>query len=159
MNFKNLSKKTLLNSAALLSTAILFSACATKTAENQYGNGASDTGGIGLGTLERVHFDYDSSVLSANAAKVLNKHGKQLKANKKTKVLIEGHTDNRGTDEYNIALGERRAKVALDHLVATGVDRTQLEMKSWGEEKALDMGTSNEAFKLNRRDEFVIIDK
>jgi peptidoglycan-associated lipoprotein len=146
----------------VVSSAALLSACSMRTASNDYdrfGNGETADGGIGLGTLQRVHFEYDSSVLSADASKVLKKHSKQLKANRKTKVLIEGHTDERGTSEYNIALGERRAKAALDHLVATGVERDQLEMKSWGEEKPLTTDSNKEALKINRRDEFVIIDK
>lgn len=124
-----------------------------------YGSGASATGGIGLGTLERVHFPFDSSNLDERARETLQNNARIIMKNPNMRVLVEGHTDERGSNEYNIALGERRSKAAIDYLVNLGVQRSRLEMKSWGEERPLDPSKTREAYDLNRRAEFVILSK
>jgi peptidoglycan-associated lipoprotein len=136
----------------------------TRGSENNvtYGSsadGSSDNGGIGLGTLARVHFDYDSSNLSTDARETLEKNAKAVKENRKMRVLVEGHCDERGSNEYNIALGERRSRAVIDYLVNLGVQRSRLEMKSWGEERPLNAQSSESAWKMNRRAEFVILAK
>ena len=75
------------------------------------------------------------------------------------RVLVEGHCDERGTNEYNVALGERRGRAALNYLVSLGVARNRLEMKSWGEERPMDRGHDESAYAQNRRAEFVILEK
>lgn len=122
-------------------------------------DGASDKGGIGLGTLARVHFEFDSANLSDSARKTLESNAKTISGNKRMRVLVEGHCDERGSNEYNIALGERRARSVIDYLVNLGVQRSRLEMKSWGEERPLNPNSSESAWKLNRRAEFVILAK
>ncbi len=124
-----------------------------------YGTGESSSGGIGLGTLQRVYFDFDRANVSGEAASVLKKNADVMKGNGKMRVLVEGHCDERGTNEYNIALGERRAKATVDYLVSLGIARSRLEMKSWGEERPLDTGSSESAMSSNRRAEFVVLAK
>ncbi len=122
-------------------------------------DGSSENGGIGLGTLARVHFEFDSSALSSDARATLEKNAKTIKSGRKMRVLVEGHCDERGSNEYNIALGERRARAVIDYLVNLGVQRSRLEMKSWGEERPLNSQSSESAWKANRRAEFVILAK
>lgn len=124
-----------------------------------YGTGASATGGIGLGTLERVYFPFDSSNLDDKSRETLQNNARIIMKNPNMRILVEGHTDERGSNEYNIALGERRSKATIDYLVNLGVQRTRLEMKSWGEERPLDPSKSSDAYALNRRAEFVILAK
>lgn len=122
------------------------------------GNGANGTG-IGLGTLQRVYFEYDRAEIAGEAAKTLKKNASEIKKNANMRVLIEGHCDERGTNEYNIALGERRAKATMDYLVSLGIGRDRLETKSWGEEKPLDGGHAEDSWKKNRRAEFIVLAK
>lgn len=130
------------------------------TEDEPYGPGSTATGGVGLGTLQRVHFKFDRASLSEQARDRLNNNAEVILDNSNMQVLIEGHTDERGTNEYNIALGERRAKAALDYLVDLGVPRTRLEMKSWGEERLLNNNAESDAeHRKNRRAEFVILEK
>ena len=122
-------------------------------------DGSSDKGGIGLGTLARVHFEFDSSSLSEDARNTLEANAKTIKGGKKMRVLVEGHCDERGSNEYNIALGERRSRAVIDYLVNLGVQRSRLEMKSWGEERPLVKGQDESAYGENRRAEFVVLEK
>jgi len=131
----------------------------TESDYTRTGTGASATGGIGLGTLERVHFPFDSSNLSQESRTRLQNNARTILANSRMRVLVEGHCDERGSNEYNIALGERRARAAIDYLVDLGVPRNRLEAKSWGEEKPLDRRSTEEAWRLNRRAEFVVLQK
>ena len=132
--------------------------CSTKKSSSvdQYD---TKTGGIGLGTLERVQFGFDQHLIDERAASILESNARVINSNPKMKVLIEGHCDERGTNEYNVALGERRARSTLDYLVSLGVARNRLEMKSWGEERPLDVARRERAYSLNRRGEFVILAK
>jgi len=98
-----------------------------------------------------VYFDFDMSTISSQYASVLDAHAKFLNANSNVKVLVEGHTDERGTPEYNIALGERRAKAVVTYLENMGVSASQLTMVSYGEEKPMIKDRSENAFAKNRR--------
>ena len=140
----------------VLATAI--SGCSTrkKSSGDQYD---PKTGGIGLGTLQRVHFGFDNSLIDDKASSILQSNARVINNNPKMRVLVEGHCDDRGTNEYNVALGERRGKAALAHLVSLGVARNRLEVKSWGEERPLDVARRDRAYSLNRRGEFVILAK
>jgi len=113
----------------------------------------SDSGKIN--GLQTVHFDYDSSNLSTSSRKQLAENGEWIKSNAGVTVQIEGHCDSRGSVEYNLALGERRAKSVKNYLVGLGVDSKRLTIISYGEEKPLDTSDSEAAFSKNRRANFV----
>jgi len=98
-----------------------------------------------------VYFDFDVSNVSDHYADVLDAHAKFLTANTDVKVLIEGHADERGTPEYNIALSERRAKAVVTYLENMGVATQQLSVVSYGEEKPMVKDRSEDAFAKNRR--------
>ena len=98
-----------------------------------------------------VYFDFDVSNVSEEFSAILDAHAKFLNANTNIKVLIEGHADERGTPEYNIALGERRAKAVETYLENMGVSADQLSVVSYGEEKPMVKDRSEDAFSKNRR--------
>ncbi len=107
-------------------------------------------------TAEDIHFDFDSSALRPDAQGILQQKANLLMKNPEVKVTIEGHCDDRGTEAYNMALGERRAESAKAFLVNLGVSAGRLSTISYGEEKPLDLGTTEEAYAKNRRAHFVI---
>ncbi|MFT6195529.1 MAG: peptidoglycan-associated lipoprotein [Cognaticolwellia sp.] len=98
-----------------------------------------------------VYFDFDRSTVSGDFVAILEAHAKFLNENSTVNVLIEGHADERGTPEYNIALGERRAKAIETFLENMGVSATQLSTVSYGEEKPMVKDRSEGAFAKNRR--------
>jgi peptidoglycan-associated lipoprotein len=104
-----------------------------------------------LESQQTVFFDFDRSTIKSEFFPVLRKHAEFLVKNQNQSVVIEGHTDNRGTPEYNIALGERRAKAVETFLRNEGVRGSQISVVSYGEEKPAVMGTSEYAFAQNRR--------
>ncbi|HEY5976095.1 MAG TPA: peptidoglycan-associated lipoprotein Pal [Geobacteraceae bacterium] len=109
-------------------------------------------------SLERIYFDFDSFALSQQARDTLYANAEQLlKKTTGAKVRVEGHCDERGSDEYNLALGEKRAKAALNYLVTLGVPTERLAFVSFGKEKPLDPGHDEAAWGKNRRAEFVIV--
>lgn len=98
-----------------------------------------------------IYFDFDVSNVNEQYSAVLDAHAAFLTANADVKVLVEGHADERGTPEYNIALGERRAKSVVTYLENMGVDASQLTVVSYGEEKPMVKDRSENAFTKNRR--------
>ena len=98
-----------------------------------------------------VYFDFDKSTVSHQFAAVLDAHAKFLNENTNVAVLVEGHADERGTPEYNIALGERRAKAVVTYLENMGVSSSQLTTVSYGEEKPMVKDRTEAAFAKNRR--------
>lgn len=106
---------------------------------------------------QSTYFDYNESSLNGEGKDLLKKVGDLLKQYSEVSVKIEGNCDERGSDEYNLALGERRAKAARDYLVNLGVQPERLSVISYGEEKPVDPGHDEAAWAKNRRDEFVII--
>jgi len=106
---------------------------------------------------KRIHFDFDSFALKPEAKDILKEKAKVLLAHPKIKIVIEGHCDERGTEEYNLALGEKRAKAAYEFLILLGVDANRMQIVSYGEERPLDPRHCEEAWAKNRRDEFKII--
>ena len=106
--------------------------------------------------LVNVYFDFDDFSLSEKAKKTLVEDAAWLMNNPQESVVIEGHCDERGTEEYNIALGERRASSAKRYLINLGVKSNQLSTISYGEEKPSDPAHDEDAWAKNRRDEFVI---
>lgn len=105
---------------------------------------------------EDIYFAFDSAALSQEAQAVLRKKADFLKAHPKVRVTIEGHCDERGTNEYNLALGEARAKAAKAFLVDLGIAAERLATISYGEERPIARGSTEEAWAKNRRAHFVI---
>ncbi len=107
--------------------------------------------------LGKIYFDFDSYVLSQTARDTLAGNADYLlKKNRSVKILIEGNCDERGSDEYNLTLGEKRAKAALNYLVSLGVPVSRLSFISYGKEKPVDPGHDEAAWAKNRRDDFVV---
>ena len=100
---------------------------------------------------DTVLFSYDSSTLSADAMATLDAQAALLNAKPSFRVKIEGHADERGTREYNLALGERRASASRDYLVAKGVDGSRIRIVSYGKERPSVVGSNEEAWAMNRR--------
>jgi len=105
---------------------------------------------------EDVYFDFDSYVLSDPAKRVLDTKVEFLKRYPKVKVTVEGHCDERGTNEYNLALGERRANSAYQYLVNSGVNAQRLGSVSYGEERPIAPGHDEASWAKNRRAHFVL---
>lgn len=105
---------------------------------------------------ELIHFEYDKSRLLPEAKAILKNKAKWLLANAGANVVIEGHCDDRGTNEYNMALGDRRAQSAKNYLVDLGVPSRRLTTISYGEERPLAFGQNESAWAKNRRAQFVI---
>jgi peptidoglycan-associated lipoprotein len=106
--------------------------------------------------LRDIFFDYDKSNVRDDQKAALNENVAWLKANPAVKITIEGHADERGTNEYNLGLGERRAKATRDYLVAAGIDAARTATISYGEERPFVLGHDESAWKWNRRAHFVI---
>ena len=105
---------------------------------------------------EDIYFEFDSVHLTPEAQAILIKKGKWLRENPAATVIIEGHCDNRGTNEYNLALGEGRAQSAKIFLMDLGIEISRLEIISYGEERPLDSMQTESAWAKNRRAHFVI---
>jgi peptidoglycan-associated lipoprotein len=106
--------------------------------------------------LRPVFFDYDAATLSSEAQATLDANGRLLLDNASVSVQIEGHCDERGTVEYNLALGDRRAQAARDYLVRFGVPASRLSTVSYGEERPFATGNDESAWAQNRRAHFVV---
>jgi len=102
-----------------------------------------------------IYFQYDQFNLTPEGKETLNKLGEWMMKNASTQVLIEGHTDERGTAEYNLALGERRAHSAKKYLAQLGVNAERISTISYGEERPLDPGHTEAAWSKNRRCHFL----
>ena len=100
---------------------------------------------------DTVLFGYDSSALSSQALETLDAQAALLNAKPSFRVKIEGHADERGTREYNLALGERRASATRDYLVAKGVDGSRIRIVSYGKERPAEIGSNEDAWAKNRR--------
>jgi peptidoglycan-associated lipoprotein len=109
--------------------------------------------------LKEIYFDFDSSVVRSDSREPLKLNSDWLKANPSARVEIEGHADERGTNEYNLALGAKRAQSAKDYLVTLGVTAERLSTISYGEELAVCKEPTEQCWQRNRRARFVIITK
>ena len=105
---------------------------------------------------EDVYFEYDSAVLTSDSQTLLKKKAEWLKNNPGARAVVEGHCDERGSSEYNLALGDRRAESAKTFLVTLGVSASRLTTISYGEEKPVDTGKTERAYAKNRRAHFVL---
>ena len=151
--------------AIMLLTSFL-AACATAPTETSSSTtnttSQSDVvGGIYVGTEtvqmlaidvpDRVFFAYDSYSLAASAQATLNKQAKWLKANPSVAIAVEGHADERGTREYNLALGDRRASSVKDYLMSQGISSNRISTISYGKERPVKSGSNDTAWAQNRR--------
>jgi len=109
------------------------------------------------GGMETVYFDYNSSDLTDAARTAMANNGAWMQRNPTVVVTIEGHCDKRGSTEYNLALGEKRAKVTRSYLISLGVERNRLGIVSYGEEQPMDYGDTATAHGRNRRAEFRVV--
>jgi len=109
--------------------------------------------------LKDIHFDFDRYNIRPEDAQLLKDNSALLKSNPKMKFQIEGHCDERGTGEYNLALGERRANSVKKYLVSLGIASSRILTISYGEERPLDPGHSEEAWAKNRRALFIVLNK
>jgi peptidoglycan-associated lipoprotein len=161
---------------ALFSTllvAFLAVGCSSKKPKNaQDGASGSDGANSGLtlelngdsdsstaGGLKTVYFDFNSSALGSNTKSTLKSNADFLKANRSVDIQVEGHCDERGGRQYNLALGERRAKAVRDYLVAMGVESKRISTISYGNERPVAEGHDESAWSKNRRANFVVTAK
>lgn len=167
--------KKLLQSLAVALPMLTLAACSSTSdsdamtgTDGSYQDGGVQTGGIQTGgalsaeeqmrqqyeALRRenvIYFEFDRDEVTGHYAQVLEAHASFLRSNPNVSILVEGHADERGTPEYNIALGERRAKAVTSYLQSLGVSGTQLAIVSYGEEKPIDTSRSESGFAKNRR--------
>jgi len=111
------------------------------------------------GYIQDAFFDYNDSALTADAQAALTTSATWMKKNSQYNLLIEGHCDERGTEQYNLALGDRRANQAKEYLVTLGVDAGRIRTVSYGEERPFDPGHDESAWAKNRRDHLVLVGK
>jgi peptidoglycan-associated lipoprotein len=105
---------------------------------------------------EDILFEFDSASLSVKAQQILRRKAEWFRENPRARVIIEGHCDDRGTNEYNLALGDRRAFSAKSFLIDLGIDDSRLTTVSYGEEQPIDLRSAEDAWAKNRRAHFVI---
>ena len=147
--------KILKNSLVVIFAGLLLSACATKKVSNQI-QGDVYTGKdtieyLASGVPDRVFFATNESVLTTASRETLRKQAAWLRKNSKINVVLEGHADERGTREYNLALGERRANAAKDYLMTYGVSGKRISVISYGKERPVNPASSPLAWSQNRR--------
>lgn len=158
---------------SLLSFALLVSGCGKKPAMESEGkppvtddgrktpdNPDRPIGGDTVGTpnplaFVTIYFDFDKYNLRDDAKQGLKNNFEVMKERQDARIQIEGHCDERGTVEYNLALGEKRARAAMEYLASLGVSRDRMSVISYGKERPAMMGSSEEAWAKNRRAEFV----
>ena len=151
----------------VISVGVSFQGCSKKQVkkegeEETVAGGGSGTGKIEIGDsggLKTVHFDFDTFNLSEEARTTLKENAQWLKDHKSIKAQVEGHCDSRGTQEYNLALGQKRADAVRKYLADLGVGAKRLATISYGEEKPLVSAETEEAWIKNRRAQFVITEK
>ena len=122
------------------------------------GGGSSGKGGASGNAVSAdriVYFDYDSSEIRAESRPVIEANARTLTGNRRSVTQLEGHTDERGSREYNIALGERRANSVRQYMTALGVSPQQIRVVSYGEERPAAAGQDEQSYALNRRVEIV----
>jgi peptidoglycan-associated lipoprotein len=120
-------------------------------------NGDSDSNKAGA--LKTVYFDYSSAAIAGDTKDTLNANAEFLKKNASVKVQVEGHCDERGSVQFNLALGEKRAKSVRDYLVGQGVAAARINIISLGKEKPVSFGHDEESWSKNRRANFVVTEK
>jgi len=153
MNFKVFIRNIFIVAVATL----VLSACATKTAtlpsqiQGDVYTGTDTVEYLASGVPDRVFFATNESILTTRSRDTLRKQATWLRANSDITVVLEGHADERGTREYNLALGERRANAAKDYLMTYGVSANRISVISYGKERPVDSGSNPLAWSKNRR--------
>ena len=132
----------------------LVSGCSCKARKVGEGEGSNIPVAGDGGPLKDINFAFDSSALDSTSKSILQGNAEWLKANPARKVVVEGHCDERGTNEYNMALGARRARAGMDYLASLGIESGRMSTVSYGEELPLDPRHSEDAWAKNRRDHF-----
>jgi peptidoglycan-associated lipoprotein len=131
----------------------------TKTTGDDSGTAGKDNEGSvdseGLSGLKTIYFDFDKYNLMDDAKTALDRNAKALTDNPRMKIVIQGHCDERGTVEYNLALGEKRANSARDYLIRLGIDASRISVLSYGKERPAATGHDEDSWSKNRRAEFV----
>ena len=149
-----------INSFFTLLTLIIFSACSSVQVTEEAvadqsvaGVSITSTSTATQAVLANavVYFEYDRFNLTSKSIQALKGVSELMKRNSKITISIEGHADERGTREYNLALGQRRAESVANYLVANGINRSRLITKSYGEERPLSLGSNDTAWSKNRR--------
>ena len=146
----------------VIMAAIILSACATKTTKKVGDYEISKISGdtyageetvkyLATGVPDRVFFATNKSILTTASRDILRKQAAWLRENKNINVSVEGHCDERGTREYNLALGERRANAAKDYLMTYGISGNRIAVISYGKERPVNAGSSPLAWSQNRR--------
>ncbi len=145
----------------------LFSGCAEKkavvaegTAQEQPSatqDAATLSAAAAQEALKDINFDYDKSNISPEARAIMKANADILLKNTNFNIIVEGHCDERGTSEYNMALGERRAQEAKKYFINLGVDGARMKTISYGEERPMDSRSNEEAWAKNRRAHFLIV--
>lgn len=131
---------------------------ATPTTPPPAGNTeAATTADLTRAMQEMIYFDLDQEVIRADGQVVLDRKAAIMLANPALRIKVSGHADDRGSDEYNLVLGNKRATSAKRYLEAKGIDGGRIETVSFGEERPLDQGSGEAAWARNRRDEFELI--
>jgi len=156
----NHSIKTFSNLIVILLLTSFLAACATAPSATTSSQ-SQVLGGVYVGTEtiemlavnvpDRVFFAYDSYSLAASAQATLSKQAKWLKSNPSIAIAVEGHADERGTREYNLALGDRRASSVKDYLMSQGISSNRISTISYGKERPVKSGSNDTAWAQNRR--------
>jgi peptidoglycan-associated lipoprotein len=150
----NLSK-ILKNGFLILVVSLVLTACATQKKTGQLQGdvytGSDSVEYLASGVADRVFFATNETVLTTASRETLRKQAAWLRKNSKLTVVLEGHADERGTREYNLALGERRANSAKDYLMTYGISSGRISVLSYGKEKPVDSGSNPLAWSKNRR--------
>ena len=151
-------KKILKNGFLILVASIILTACATQKKATTTGQMQGDvyTGTdtveyLASGVPDRVFFATNETVLTTASRETLRKQATWLRKNSSINVVLEGHADERGTREYNLALGERRANSAKDYLMTYGISSDRISVLSYGKERPVDSGSNPLAWSKNRR--------
>ena len=155
MNLIKIYKNTFL----VIMLSFVLSACAQQQKSTKMDSQIKDDVYVGTDTVEylakgvpdRVFFATNESVLTTRSRETLRKQATWLRANPSVTVVLEGHADERGTREYNLALGERRANAAKDYLMTYGVSSDRISVISYGKERPVDSGSTPLAWSKNRR--------
>ncbi len=146
--------KSLKNTFLILAAALILSACSTGKKADVSGDvytGTDTVEYLATGVKDRVFFATNKSSLTSLSRETLRKQATYLRKNKNLSVTIEGHADERGTREYNLALGERRANAARDYLMTYGISGKRISVISYGKEKPVNPKSSPIAWSQNRR--------
>src|SRR5512136_2206389 len=109
--------------------------------------------------LGTIYFDYDRAAVRDDARATLDANASWLKKFRTAQILVEGHCDERGTEEYNLALGEKRAKAAQDYILSLGVASDRIKIISYGKSQPINPGHDEAAWQMNRRAQFLVIEK